>query len=131
MGPTSSIVAGPPRATIETPWVAVVGPRTRRPHEVIVINDSESDSDGPPVIVLSDSESDDMFVSPRQTPPRVVNVGLPSVGVDPADDVYVGPVDDGVTLDGAFDSFVDVSPVVPNPVDEDVGDNKLVDVGPA
>ena len=24
VGPTSSIVAGPPRATIETPWVAVV-----------------------------------------------------------------------------------------------------------
>ena len=64
MGPTSSIVAGPPRATIETPWVAVVGVHARRPHEVIVISDSESDSDGPRVIVLSDSESDDMFVSP-------------------------------------------------------------------
>ena len=48
VGPTSSIVAGPPRATIETPWVAVVGPHARRTYEVIVIIDSESEDDEPP-----------------------------------------------------------------------------------
>ena len=82
---------GPPRATIDNPRVAVVGPHARRPHEVIVISNSESEDDGPHVIVLSDSESDDVFVSPRRIPPRVVDVGPMCVGVDPAGDVYVGP----------------------------------------
>ena len=91
VGPTPSIVAGPPWAIIETPRVAVVGPHARRPHEVIEISDSESEDDGPRVIVLSDSESDDVFVSPRRTPPRVVDVGPMCVDVDPAGDVYVGP----------------------------------------
>ena len=50
----------------------------------------------PPVIVISDNESEDVFMSHRRTPPRIVDVGPTSVGVDPADVVYVGPASDGV-----------------------------------
>ena len=103
------------------------GPHARRTYEVIVIIDSESEDDESPVVIISDNESEHVFMSHRRTPPRVVDVGPTSVGVDPTDVVYVGPASDGVALDGTFD----MGPVVPEPVDDDVVGDRLVDVGPA
>ena len=143
--PTLSIVAGPSRATIERPWVAMVGSHAHRPRlpEVIVLSSSsDSDSDSSSdrthlyfrrtrqqgVIVLSDT---DMCVSPRWAP-CIMDVGPTSES-----HVCVGPAGGGVACeklydgDGAFGNPFDVGPVVLDPVDVDDVFDGVVDVGSA